>query len=185
MHPDHDATTSQNAQDSYLHRGALYIAHDLQMHMRNAIVSEPLMKQLCSQEQGPREAAMVVYALVRPAFMRLMERDPLTLLDEFILLPPLLPIPSAPVPQSCLGKLRDGSCFQTLCIMIRFHYFVIVCFGVESKSRCTAFLSLYTSKGCCVYQAKSGVFYKVTPFSDSVAERILTDAELHELNLHL
>ena len=47
------------------------------------------------------------------------------------------------------------------------------------------FVSLYTSKGCCVYQAKSGVFYNVTPFSDSVAERILTDAELHELNLHL
>ena len=86
-------------------------------HMRNAIVSEPLMQQLCSQEQGPREAAMVVYALVRPAFMRLMKHDPLTLLDESILPPPPLPIPSAPVPQPCLGKLRDGSCLQILCIM--------------------------------------------------------------------
>ena len=142
MHPNTTRRQAKNAQDSSLHRGALYIAHDLQMHMRNAIVSEPLMKHLCSQEQGPREAAMVVYALVRPAFMRLMERDPLTLLDEFILLPPPLPIPSAPVPQSCLGKLRDGSCFQTLCIMIRFHYFVIVCFGVENKSRCTCFFVL-------------------------------------------
>ena len=47
--PEHDdATTNQNVQDSHLHRGALYIAHDLQMHMRNAIVPEPLMKQLCS-----------------------------------------------------------------------------------------------------------------------------------------
>ena len=131
--PEHDATTNQNVQDSHLHRGALCIAHDLQMRMRNAIVSEAFMKQ------GPCEAAVVVYALVRPAFMRLMKHDPLTLLDEFILLPPPLPIPSAPVPQPCLGKLRDGSCLQTLCIMIRFHYVVIVCFGVESKSRCTCF----------------------------------------------
>ena len=119
--PEHDATTNQNVQASHLRKGALYIAHDLQMRMRNAIVSEALMKQFCSQEQGPREAAMVVYALVRPACMRLMKHDPLTLLDEFILLPPLLPIPSAPVPQPCLGTLRDGSCLQTLCITIRFH----------------------------------------------------------------
>ena len=115
--PEHDATTSQNVQDSHLHKGALYIAHDWQMHLRNAIVSEPLMKQLCSQEQGPPEAALVVYALVRPAFMRLMEHDPLTLLDEFMLLPPPVPIPSAPVPQPCLGKLRDGSCLETVCII--------------------------------------------------------------------
>ena len=39
-------------------------------------------------------------------------------------------------------KLRDGSCLQLLCIMIRFHYVVIVCFGVENKSRCTCFLVL-------------------------------------------
>ena len=151
--PEHDATTNQNVQDSHLHRGALYIAHDLQMHMRNAIVPEPLMKQLCSQEQGPREAAMVVYPLVHPAFMRLMEHDPLTLLDEFILLSPPLPIPSAPVPQSRLGKLRDGSCLQPLCIMIRVRYVVIVCFGVERKSRCTCFF-------CPCIQAKAAASIK-------------------------
>ena len=61
--PEHDATTNQNVQDSHLHKGALYVAHDLQLCMRNASVSEAFMKQ------GPREAAVVVYALVPPAFM--------------------------------------------------------------------------------------------------------------------
>ena len=87
MHPN---TTRRQTKT---HKALIY-THDLQMHMRNAIVAEPLMQQLCSQKQGPREAAMVVYALVRPAFMRLMKHDPLTLLDEFILPPPPLPIPS-------------------------------------------------------------------------------------------
>ena len=63
---------------------------------------------------GPREAAVVVDALVRPALMRLMKHDPIALLDEFILPPPPLPVLPAPVPQPCFGKLRDGSCLQTL-----------------------------------------------------------------------
>ena len=70
-------------------------------------------------------------------------------------------------------------------LFLQLAYIAILCFGVGNKNQCTCFFCPYLSEGCSVYQTKSGVFCKVTHFSDFVAERILTDAELHELNLHL
>ena len=63
MHPNMTRRQTKTYKTHIYTGGALYIAHDLQMRMRNAIVSEAFMKQ------GPREAAVVVYALVPPAFM--------------------------------------------------------------------------------------------------------------------
>ena len=141
MHPN---TTRRQTKT---HKALIY-THDLQMHMRNAIVAEPLMQQLCSQKQGPREAAMVVYALVRPAFMRLMKHDPLTLLDEFILPPPRFLYRrsgATAVSRKTSRRFLSSNIMHYDPIPLRCN---IVCFGVECNIRCTCFL-------CPCIQAKA------------------------------
>ena len=102
--PERIATTDQNKQGS-IYAGVDYI---ILMLCRGTCGTQLYQNLSCSsvvfQEQGPHEAAKVVYALVRPALMRLTKHDSMT--------PPPLPVPSAPVPQPCFGKLRDGSCLQ-------------------------------------------------------------------------